>query len=144
MFSEGLGRLYNAHYPADDVYISLRDAAGITFFVHEVDGASVITTAFASDAAGAGSVSPAVIDHYYAKSFDVNNGTWRRTNIALASGFTKADGTEDLVAIEILANMAPAGKPWVKCAVDGSGIVFALTHDLAYGRAPQNLRSLTA
>ena len=40
--------------------------------------------------------------------------------------------------------MAPAGKPYVKCTVDGSGIVFAVLHDLAYGRAPQNLRSVTA
>ena len=40
MFSEALGRLNNVHYPADDVYISLKDAAGVTFYVHEVDGAT--------------------------------------------------------------------------------------------------------
>jgi len=144
MYSEALGRLINAHYPADDVYISLRDAAGVTFFVHEVDGATQAVITFASDASGTGAETPNVFDHYYGKSADVSNGVWHKTTQAASDTITAADGTEDLIAIEVLANMAPSGKPYVKCTADGAGIVFAVLHDLAYGRAPQNLRSVTA
>lgn len=144
MYSEALGRVINAHYPADDVYISLRDASGITFFVHEVDGATQATITFASDAAGTGATTPDIIDHYYGKSADVSSGVWHKTAQAASETVVAADGTEDLIAIEVLANMAPSGKSWVKCTADGSATVFAVLHDLAYGRAPQNLRSVTA
>lgn len=144
MFSEALGRLINAHYPADDVYISLKDAAGVTFFVHEVDGATQAQITFSNNAAGGSTSTPNVIDHYYGKSADVSDGVWHKTTMAAGSLVTKADGTEDLIAIEISAAMCPDGKPYVKCTADGSGIVFAVLHDLAYGRAPQNLRSVTA
>lgn len=145
MFSNPLGRLLNAHYPADDVYVTLRDAAGVLFLVHEVDGASVVTVTFAADAAGTGAVTPDTISYYYGKSADVSNGVWHRTAVSPASEtFTKADGTEDFVAVWISAQQCPDGKPWVKCTVDGSGTVLALLHDLAYGRAPENLRSVTA
>lgn len=145
MLSEGLGRLYNAHYPVDDVYVSLKNAAGVTFFGHEVDGATNFTITFAADAAGTGAVTPDVIDHYYALSADTASGVWHRTAVSPASEtFAAADGTEDFVAIEILATMCPDGKPYVKCTADGAGTVLAVLHDLAVQRAPQNLASVTA
>lgn len=145
MMSEALGRVIDAHYPADDVYVSLKNAAGVTFFGHEVDGATVFLVTFAADAAGTGAVTPDVIDHYYGKSADVSSGVWHRTAVSPASEtFTATDGTEDMVAIEILAAMCPDGKPYVKCAADGSGTVLAVLHDLAIQRAPQNLASVTA
>lgn len=143
--SEGLGRLYNVIQPADDVYVSLADAAGVTFIGFEVDGATVFTVTFAADAAGTGAVTPDVIDHYYGRSSDQTSGTWHRTTVSpAAENFTAADVTEDQVAIEILASMCPDGKEYVKCTADGSGVVTAILHDLAYQRAPQNLRSVTA
>lgn len=145
MFSEGLGRLYNLHYPADDVYVSLKDAAGVTFYVYEVDGATQATITFSNDAAGTTTSTPDVIDHVYGKSADVASGVWHRTAVSPASeSVTAADGTEDSIAIEISAAMCPDGKPYVKCTSDGSGIVFAVLHDLAYQRTPENLRSITA
>jgi hypothetical protein len=120
MHAEALGRLFNVHYPADDVYISLKDAAGVTFIGHEVDGATAFTLTYAADAAGTGAVTPA------------------------SETFTAADGTEDLVAVYVNAASCPEGKPYVKLAADGSGTVLAILHDLAYQRAPQNLRSVTA
>jgi hypothetical protein len=144
VYSEGLGRIYNLVSPADDVYVSLRDAHGVTFLVHEVDGASVVLITFAADAAGTGSVTPDVVDHYYGKSNDTASGVWHRTAVSPASEtFTKADATEDTVAVEISAMQCPDGKPWVKCAVDGSGVVTAVLHDLAIQRTPENLRSVT-
>ena len=148
MLSEALGRLNNAHYPADDVYVSLADAAGVTFYGHEVDGATVFTLTFATDAAGSATSTPAVIDHYYGKSADVSAGVWHRTNQSASNVVNAADGTEDFVAIEVLAPMCPVVNgvryEYVKCAADGAGIVFAVLHDLAFQRAPQNLRSVTA
>lgn len=146
MISEGLGRLFNVHYPADDDYVSLSDAAGVTFIVHEVDGATQITLTAATTAAGSvTNTADLDIDHYYGMSADVSDGVWHRTAVSPASnGFTKADGTEDVVAIYVAANALPDGYPYVKCTADGSGIVMAILHDLAYQRAPQNLRSITA
>lgn len=145
MFSEGLGRLFNAHYPADDDYVSLKDASAVTFFVYEVDGATNVTITFSDDAAGSSTSTPDVIDHYYGSSVDQSDGVWHRTAVSPASEtFAAADTTEDLVAVTVLATMCPDGKPYVKCTADGSGIVFAVLHDLAVQRAPQNLASVIA
>ena len=145
MHTEALGRINNAHYPADDGYVNLSKASGVTFLVHEVDGASVVLITFANDAAGSSTATPDVVDHYYGKSADVSSGGWHRTAVSPASEtFTKADGTEDFVAVTILATMCPDGKEYVKCAVDGSGTVMAILHDLRDQRTPENLASVTA
>lgn len=144
MISEALGRIINAHYPADDVYISMEDCAGITFYGYEVDGATTFTITFASDAAGTGAATPNSIDHYYGKSADVSDGVWHKTSQTANEVVSAADGTEDSVVIEVLKSMCPSGLSYVKCTADGSGIVFAILHDLAYQRTPANLRSVTA
>lgn len=148
MLSEALGRVVNMHYPADDVYISLADAGGVTFYVYEVDGATQAVLTFATDAAGTATSQPAVIDHFYGKSADVSSGVWHKTTQSLSATVNAADGTEDSVAIEVLSTMCPvvngARYEYVKCTVDGSGIAFAVLHDLAYQRTPANLRSVTA
>jgi hypothetical protein len=144
MFSEGLGRLFNAHYPADDVYILMADAAGITFLGHEVDGATVFTITFSSDAAGTATTTPDIITSYYGKSADTSSGVWHRTTQTAAETVSAADATEDFVAIYVAANQCPDGYPYVKCSGDGSATVMAVLHDLAHQRAPQNLRSVTA
>jgi hypothetical protein len=144
MISEAVGRLINPIQPASGTYISLRDAAGVSFVGFEVDGATQFQLTFAADAAGTGAVTPNVIDHYYGRSADQSNGVWHRTAITLGSLVTAADVTEDQVIIEVHATMCPDGKPWVKLTADGAGVVTAILHDLAYQRAPQNLRSVTA
>ena len=117
----------------------------MTFIGFEVDGASVFLITFSNNAAGGSTSTPDVVTHYYGRSSDQASGVWHRTAVSPASEtFTAADVTEDQVAIEILASMCPDGKPYVKCAVDGSGVVTAILHDLARQRAPQNLASVTA
>jgi hypothetical protein len=145
MMTEALGHLFNAHYPADDVYVNLAEYGGVTFLVHEVDGATVVLVTFSNNAAGGSTSTPDVIDHYYGKSADVSAGVWHRTAVSPASEtFTKADGTEDLVAVTITAAMCPDGKPYVKCAADGSGTVMAILHSPAKQRYAPNLASVTA
>lgn len=148
MYSAALGRVVNAHFPADDVYISLADAAGVMFYGYEVDGATAFVLTFATDAAGTATSQPAVIDYYYGKSADVASGVWHKTTQTASATVNAADGTEDSVAIEVLASMCPVVSgvryEYVKLAADGSGTVMAVLHDLARGRAPENLRSVTA
>jgi hypothetical protein len=145
MYSEGLGRLYDVVNPADDVYVNLKNCTGVTFIGFEVDGATVFTLTFAADSSGTGAVTTGTIDHYYGKSNDTASGVWHRTAVSPASNsFTAADATEDTVAIEVSAAIAPDGKYWVKCGADGSGTVTAILHDLYRQRAPQNLASVVA
>lgn len=144
MYSEGLGRLYNVIQPASGTYINMRDCAGISFIGFEVDGATQFQLTFAADAAGTGAVTPSVIDHFYGRSADQSNGVWIRSTMTLGSLVTAADVTQDQVCIEVSAAMCPDGKPWVKLTADGAGVVTAILHDLAYSRAPQNLRTVTA
>lgn len=141
---EALGRIINAHYPADNVYISLKDYAGVTFFGFEATTGSTLTLTFSSDAAGSATATPAVIDHYYGKTAATSGGVWHKTTMSAGNVVTKSNSGEDLVAVEVLASMCPDGKPYVKCDINGSGIVFAVPHDPAYQRTPANLRSLTA
>lgn len=143
MISEALGRLYNVVQPANNVYINLRDCAGVTFIGFEAGTGSSVTVTFAADNAGTGAVTPAVIDHYYAATNATNGGVWNRVAVAPASNtFTKASSGADRVAVEILSHQAPDGKPFVKCTLNGSGVTTAILHDLAYQRAPQNLRTV--
>jgi hypothetical protein len=146
MFSEGLGRLFNVHAPADNVYISLAEASGVTFIGFEDGTTSSMTITFSTDAAGSSTATPAVLDHFYAKAADQSSGVWHRTAVSPASNSTgnKSATTEDTVAVYVSAASCPDGKPWVKCDMAGSGTVTAILHDLAYARAPQNLRSVIA
>ena len=148
MYSAALGRVVNAHFPADDVYISLADAAGVMFYGYEVDGATAFVLTFATDAAGTATSQPAVVDYYYGKSADVSSGVWHKTTQTASATVNAADGTEDFVAIEVLASMCPVVSgvryEYVKLTADGAGTVMAVLHDLARGRAPENLRSVTA
>lgn len=145
MMSEALGRLFNTVVPGNDTYVSLVDAGGVTFLLFEASAASTVTITFAADAAGTGAVTPDTIDHYYGLKKATSGGVWHRTAVSPASEvFTKSSSTEDLVAVEVLAAMCPDGKPYVKCTSGGSGTVVPILHDIKYGRAPQNLRSITA
>lgn len=141
---EALGRLINAVYPADNVYVSLADYAGVTFVGYEATTASTLTLTFSSDAAGSATSTPAVIDHYYGATNATSGGIWHKTTQAASNVVTKSNSGEDRVAIEVLASMCPDGKPYVKCDINGSGIVAAILHDPAYQRTPANLRSVTA
>lgn len=144
MHTEALGRLINMHYPADDVYINLGDAAAVSFYVYEVDGATSVTITFSDDAAGTTTSTPDVIDHFYGKSADVSSAVWHKTTQTASETFTPADTTEDSAVATVLATMCPDGKPWVKATADGSAIVFAVTHDLRDQRTPENLGSMIA
>jgi hypothetical protein len=132
---EGLGRLFNVVYPADDVYVSLKDAAAVTFVVSETDGATSATITFSNNAAGGSTATPDVIDHLYESATDVAGGKWTRIDFTASETFLKTD-TNDLAVVTVDASMCPDGKPYVKCTADGSALVTAILHDLLYQRSP--------
>ncbi|HEX7134360.1 MAG TPA: hypothetical protein VF228_17420 [Iamia sp.] len=139
---EGLGRIFNVVYPADDVYINLRDCTSVAFVVHEVDGATQATVTFSDDASGTTTSTPDVIDHYYGSSPDQDNsGEWHKTTQTAAELVTPADTTEDLAVIEVNDEMAPDGMRYVKVTADGSATVLAILHGLQEQRDPANLPS---
>lgn len=141
--TEGLGRLFNVIQPADNVYVNLENADGVTFIGFEVDGATTFTITFASDADGTDAATPDVIDHYYGRSNDTADGVWHRTAQTASEVVTATDATEDQVAIYVSGEMGPAGLSYVKCDSD-AGVVTAILHDLNIQRAPENLASVTA
>lgn len=146
MGMEGLGRLFNAIQPADDVYVSLENASGVTFIGFEVDGESQFQITTAENAGGDGSsTTGTLVDHYYGRSNDQAAGVWHRTAVSPAASLVvAADVTEDQVAIFVSADMLPDGHKYVKCTADGSGVVMAILHDLTVQRDPANLSSVTA
>lgn len=138
---EGLGRSFNIVHPANGVYLNLRDYTSVAFVVYEVDGATAATITFSDDASGSTTTTPDVIDHYYGAAADVSSGVWHKTTQTAAETVSAADGTEDLVVIEVTDEMAPDGYPYVKCTGDGSSIVFAVLHGLTEQRDPAKLAS---
>jgi hypothetical protein len=144
MLSNALGRIINVVYPADNVYISLKDAGGVTFIGYEATTASTLTFTFSSDASGSSTSTPAFITEYYGATNATSGGVWHRTTMTAGNVVTKSNSGEDRVAVEVLASSCPDGKPYVKCDINGSGIVVAILHDLAYQRNPAKLRSVTA
>jgi hypothetical protein len=140
---EGLGRLFNVVQPATGVYVSLKDATGVTFEGLEVDGATAVTITFSTDAAGTSTATPDIVDHWYERSSDQNSGKWVAKTQAASETFHPTDGTGDHWAVYVPADACPAGMPYVKATADG-GTVTAILHDLAVQRKPSNLRSVTA
>lgn len=141
---EGLGRLFNAHYPADDDYVSLENASGVTFFVYEVDGSTTATISTATDASGTDVQTDDLIDHWYERSIDQSDGVWVAKTQTASEAVSLTDTTGDLGAIYVSAEMLRDTHTHVKCESDGSGIVFAVLHDLHVQRSPENLASVIA
>lgn len=143
MAQEGLGRLFNTVQPADNVYVSLADAGGVTFDGFEVDGATSVTITFSDDASGTTTSTPDVVDHFWQRSSDQGSplGEWVEVAVSPASEtFTPSDTTGDHWSVYIDASMCPDGKPYVKANADG-GTVTAILHDLHSQRKPANLAS---
>lgn len=142
---EGLGRLFNAHYPADDDYVSLENASAVTFFIYEVDGATSVTITTSDDAAGSNTATGDLVSRWYERSVDQNDGVWIEKTQVASETFTPTDVTGDLAAVTIHAAQLPDGHKYVKANADtASPVVFAVLHDLTVQRAPQNLKSVIA
>lgn len=130
---EALGRMVNFAATADGVWVSLRDAAGITFLC---SGADTYTLQSATTAAGAGAANLAIVDHFYSVAAGAGATAWARTNQAVGAAVVLAGG---VAVIEVDSKALPAGHDYIRCSSAAAGLVTAVTHDLAVQRDPRNL-----
>lgn len=138
---EGLGKDFNVIYNADDVFVNLRDYAGVTFVGYEDGGASVFTITTSTAASGGTTATADIIDHYYTSNGV--GGVWtKRTQTAAETVSPSDDTDQDCVAIYVGADMLADGESYVKCARDqASGTTVAILHGLNSQRDPANLPS---
>lgn len=135
MKMEGLGRLFNVVAAASGVHIPLNKATGVTFFAYLDAGTQTITLKESID--GASEQALEIITKVY-KGPGIG-GTWTKVTQAAADDFNlTTDATNDCVAVYVGADQLSAGFNCVEATV-GSGICFAVIHDLLVQRAPENL-----
>lgn len=133
-----LGRLFNILPIADDVYIDLKGAAGVTFVGVNAAG-DTWTLTEAKDAAGTGAQVLATMTQYYVSA--TNGAVWQKLTQAAASTIVTT-ASQDVLVVEIEGVELSALYDWVKLTSTGAGLVYAITHDLAVQRAPQNLPAM--
>lgn len=134
---EALGRLFTVLPVADDVYVDLTDAAGVTFVGVNAAGETWTLTEEKSD--GSGDQVLATITKYRVSA--TNGAAWvTKTQAAASTVVTTA--SEDCVVIEIEGTELSAGYSRVKLTSTGSGTVVALPRDLMVQRDPASLPAM--
>lgn len=136
---EALGRLFNVHPVADDVYINMKGAAAVTFVLYATTG-EIVTLTEAKDAAGTGAQVLSTITDYYTSA--TVGAVWLRATQAAAS--TVGAQTADVVCVCVAATELSDTYTHVKLAGASTGTIVAITHDLVVQRAPQNLPAIGA
>lgn len=134
---EALGRLINPVPVAAGLLVSLKNAAGISFVC---TGDDTFTVKWAATYNGTATALPA-ISRYYTQAGTGGAAAWTDSgDITAVSAVTIAAGT---VVFYIGADDLPAGAEYVEVTVAASGLVAAITHDMAVQRSPGKLPALT-
>lgn len=145
MSQRALGRLFNTVPAADNAWIALRGAGGVTFSCYLAGAVGdTYTLQEARDAAGTGAQNLAVIAEYHTSTGNGSDAWTRRTQAAAATVVTTATATQNAAVIEVEGTSLSDGFRYVRLASTGAGTVNALTRDLATGRAPANLPAASA
>lgn len=135
---KALGRLFNVLPVADDVYVDLSKAGGVTFIGVLTTG-DTWTISEAKDAAGtSAAVLTTVTDYHYTVTV---GSAWVAATLAANSAVTTTSA-QDVICIEIEAAELSDGFEWVKCASTSTGIVIAIQRDLVAPRKPANLPAM--
>lgn len=135
---EALGRVFNVLTIADDVYVPLKDAGGVTFVCHLAAG-DTYTLTEASDSSGTGAAVLATITHFY-KSATVG-AAWEEVTQAAASTMVTS-ASYDVCVLTVSAAELSDGMDYVKLTSTSTGLVTAILHDLKVQRNPVNLPAL--
>lgn len=134
---EALGRLFNVLANADDVYVPLNNAGGVTFIGFLAAGDTWTLTEEKAD--GSGDQVLATITRWYTQI--TPGAVWvKHTQAAASTVVTTA--SEDVVCIEVDATELSAGYSRVKLASTSTGTVQAILRDLHVMRDPANLAAL--
>lgn len=134
---EALGRLFNVLPVADDVYVDLQDAGGVTFV--GVLAAGDTWTLSEQKADGTGDQNLATITRYWTSA--TVGAAWTLHTQAAAATVTTTS-SEDVVVIEVDQAELSDGYTQVKLASTSTGTVFAIQRDLTVQRKPSNLPAL--
>jgi hypothetical protein len=134
---EGLGRLFDVVTAAAGKSISLKQAAGVTFFCT----ASAVSTSFTVNSqpssGGTATACPAVTRVYTRTAQDGSVAWTDSGDIAAESNVPCANGSQ--VAFYVDGADLPAGSPYVEVTVTGTGTVVAVLHDLEQQVNPKYL-----
>jgi len=134
---EALGRSINVLANADDVYVPLHNAGGVTFI--GFNAAGDIWTLTEEKADGSGDQVLATITRYYVQA--TPGAAWVKVTQA-AGAVVTTTGSQDVVCIEVDAPELSAGYSRVKLTSTGAGTVTAILRDLHVMRDPANLPAL--
>jgi hypothetical protein len=137
---EALGRVLNYVANADDVYVNLRDAGGVTFLGFNAAG-DTWTLTEAKDASGTGSQVLATIERYHTQV--TPGATWVLGTQAAGSAVTTT-ASQDVIVIEVEAPELSDTYKYVKLTSTSTGTVQAVLRDLKVQRKPANLGSVIA
>lgn len=141
---EALGRLINPVAVGDGVYVSLKEASGVTFLCFLAGAVGdTYTLQEAKDAAGTGAQNLVTMDRYYTSNGV--GGVWtKRTQAAAATVVTAAAATQNGMIVEVEGTELSDGYSYVKLTSTGAGLVTPILRDLTVQRAPANLTSPVA
>jgi len=131
---EGLGRIFNVVHEASGVHIPLKDAQGVTFVSFLAAGTQALTLKESID--GDSEQNLAVIDKVY-KAPGIG-GTWTKVTQTAAATYTHADATNDMCVVYVGADQLSDTFNSVEMTA-ATGTCFAVIHDLAVQRVPENL-----
>jgi hypothetical protein len=138
---EALGREFNPVAVADDVYVNLQDAGGVTFLGYLASTGDVFTITEAKTAGGSGAQVLATVERFHTSNGV--GGAWALSTQAAGSTVTKsAAAAQSAVVIEIEAPELSDTYKFVKCTSTGAGTVVAIVRDLHVQRKPANLASV--
>lgn len=142
---EALGRLFNYIAAADNVYINVRDAGGVSFLCYLTGGAGDTWTLTEATTSGGGSAAVlATITQWYTCTGDGTDAWVKHTQAAASTVVTAAAAAENAACFHVKPEELSAGFDYIKVASTGAGLVTAVAHDLLVQRAPANLPALGA
>jgi hypothetical protein len=135
---ESLGRLFNLVPTGDGIEIDVKNVGAVTFVCV---GADTYTVQESTTNTGTNAQDLDVVDQYYENASAVGGNVWtKETQTADAAVVTTAAVTVFTVDVNAMSD----GFDFLECTSSAAGLVFAILHDLAVQRAPQNLPQLAA
>lgn len=132
----GLGREFNFVPIAAGTLLSVKDCAGIDFFV---TGNDTFTLASAATQNGS-TTNLAIITAYCTNTSTSGSAKWVDTSQAAAATLTITSGTAQFY---VDAADLPSAANYVSVSAAASGLVYAILHGLLVQRDPANLRQLS-
>lgn len=138
MAMEALGRLFNVLPVADDVYVNLKDYAGVTFVGVNAAGDTWTLTEAKTAAGGSAQVLATITRAHVSATV---GAAWALITQAAGSAVTTSS-SQDVVVIEVEEAELSDLYTHVKLTSTSTGTVFAILRDPKVARKPANLPAL--